>query len=248
MLEQLKYLIEFQILEDKKAKLIRSCQETPKRMAEIQKEFDQYEAEYLSKKAEQDHAKKMHRSLEQNVADLEIKIARSKNRMSEVKTNKEYQAILREIDDLKKEITGKEDGMLEAMEKIEALAGEVEVLEKEVEAHRKVFDENRKKIEQENDQLRGKLDHLQAIQQKVRDKMEPSLLKRTDFLLLKQCGIAVAAVQNSVCQICHLNIPPQKFIELQRDNALHQCPHCHRFLYWTGHEEYTVLEEEFNEL
>jgi predicted nucleic acid-binding Zn-ribbon protein len=248
LLEQLKYLVEFQILEDKKAQLIRGCQDTPKRLADVQKEFDQYEAEYLSKKTEQDLAKKTHKSLEQNIADLEVKIARSKNRMSEVKTNKEYQAIVREIDDLKKEITAKEDGMLEAMERIESLGAEIQALEKEVEAHRKVLEENKKQLQQEIDQLKEKLDHLEALQQKVRDKMEPNLLKRTNFLLSKQCGIAVAAVENSVCQICHLNIPPQKFIELQRDDAIHQCPHCHRFLYWTGHEQYAVVQSELSEL
>lgn len=248
MLEQLKYLVEFQILEDKKTQLIRGCQETPKKMAEIRKEFDQFEAEYLSKKDEYDLAKKMHKSLEQNVADLEAKIGRSKHRMSEVKTNKEYQAILREIDDLKKEIAGKEDGMLETMEKIESLASEIKVLEKDVDSRRKVVEENQKVVQQENDQLKEKLDQIEAMQQKVRAKLEPSILKRTDFLLMKQCGIAVAAVENGVCQICHLNLPPQKFIELQRDDVIQQCPHCHRFLYWAGNQDYTVYEEELNEL
>ena len=68
MLEQLKCLVQYQILEDKKAKLVRSCEETPKRIAEIEKEFEKFESIYLEKKAEQEHAKKLHRSLEQEIA------------------------------------------------------------------------------------------------------------------------------------------------------------------------------------
>ena len=80
MLEQLKCLIQFQSLEDRKARLIRGYEETPNRIAEIEREFEQFEAEYLAKKAEYDYAKKMHRSLEQAIADLETKISRSKQR------------------------------------------------------------------------------------------------------------------------------------------------------------------------
>lgn len=238
MLEQLKYLVELQSLEDKKTQLVRSCEETPKRMAEIQKEFEVFEGEYLARKADLDHARKLHRSLEQGIADLDAKIARSKLRMSEVKTNKEYQAMLKEIEELKKEIRSKEDGILEVMEKIDALGRASKDLEKDLAARREVMESQKEKLQGENDQLKERLDLIEAQQQKVRDKMDPVLLKRTEFLFQKQCGIAVAPVENGVCQICHLNIPPQKFIELQRDEVILQCPHCHRFLYWPGHQVY----------
>jgi predicted nucleic acid-binding Zn-ribbon protein len=247
LLDQLKCLIQFQILEDKKARLIRGYEESPRRFAEIEKEFEQFEAEYLAKKAECDHAKKMHRSLEQAIADLETKISRSKQRMSEVKTNKEYQAIIKEIEDLKKEISGKEDGTLEFMERIESLGKELKGLEGDLEKRRKKLEEDKKTLEAENELLKERLDRLEALQQKVRDKMEPDILKRSEFLMIKQAGIAVAAVENGVCQVCHLNIPPQKFIELQRDEALHQCPHCHRYIYWPGHEGYCVVDEDLDE-
>lgn len=248
MLEQLKFLIDFQVLEDKKTQVTRSRQDIPKRMAELQKEFDQYEAVYLSKMAEQDQMRKLHESLELIVADLGARIARSRQRLSEVKTNKEYQAMLREVDDLKKEMTGKEDDMLAIMEKVEAMKGELAALEKGMEERRKVQEEQKKQLDEENGRLSERLEYLDGLQQTVRDKIEPALLKRTNFLLTKQFGIAVAAVENGVCQVCHLNIPPQKFIELQRDEHIHQCPHCHRFLYWPGHEGYTVFEEGFKEL
>lgn len=248
MLSQLKCLIQYQILEDKKNQLVRGCEETPRRVSEIEKEFEHFEAEYLARKAEHELAMKNRKALEQSIADLESKINRSKTRMSEVKTNKEYQAILKEIEDIKKDIAGKEDGALELMEKIEALGRQVKELEKELVTHRQKLEENKKQLESESAQLKERLDHLEGLQQKVREKLEPELVKRTDFLFKKQAGIAVAAVENGVCQVCHLNIPPQKFIELQRDDALMQCPHCHRFLYWSGHEGYCVNEEELENL
>lgn len=248
LVEQLKCLIQFQILEDKKSRLIRSCEDTPRRIAELLKEFEQFEAEYRSRKAEYEHAKKMHRSLEQEISDLENKIRRSRERMNEVKTNKEYQAILKEIDDLKKEITRKEDGTLEFMDRIESLSRELRDSEVEVGRRKKKLEEDKSALEVEKEKLSGRLEHIEALQRKVREKMDPEILKRSEFLLKKQAGIAVAAVENGVCKVCNLNIPPQKFIELQRDETIHQCPHCHRFIYWPGHEAYCVHDEDLENL
>ncbi|MGV8074626.1 MAG: zinc ribbon domain-containing protein [Syntrophobacteraceae bacterium] len=246
MLEQLKYLVQLQALEDKKKQLLRDCEATPKKIAEIEKEFEDYEMEYLAKKGEYDHAKKMHRSLEQFMAELEAKIARSKNRMSEVKTNKEYQAMLKEIEDVKQDIAVKEDEALEYMEKIDSIGKDVKIQENELKERVRKLDVNRQMLQQESDRVSERLDKLKAIEKKVRDKLEPIILKKCDHLLLKQSGIAVAPVEGSVCQICHLNIPPQKFNELQRNEAILQCPHCHRFLYWLGHAEYRVFEDDLD--
>ena len=248
MLEQLRCLIQFQILEDKKTKLVRSCEETPKRIAEIEKEFEKFESTYLGKKAEHDHTRKLHHSLEQGIAELEDKIKRSKARMNEVKNNKEYQAILKEIGELQNEIGEKEDSALELMETIDHLGRELKTMEKEIAKHRQKLEGDKKELQHEADQLKDRLGRIEALQEKVRAQLEPELWKRSELLLQKQAGIAVAAVDGGVCQVCHLNIPPQKFIELQRDESLMQCPNCHRFMYWPGHEAYCVFEEDLEEL
>lgn len=248
MLEQLRCLIQFQILEDKKSKLVRSCEETPKRIADIEKEFEKFESVYVGKKAENEQTRKLHHSLEQGISELEEKIKRSKTRMNEVKNNKEYQAILKEIDDLQAEIREKEDGALELMETIDHLGQELKVLEKEVGTGKKHLDHDKRALQHEAEQLKGRLGRIEALQEKVRIKLEPELWKRSEVLLQKQAGIVVAAVDGGVCQVCHVNIPPQKFIELQRDESLMQCPNCHRFMYWAGHEAYLIFEEDLEEL
>lgn len=248
MLEQLKHLVELQALEDKKKQLIRDSEATPKRIAEIENEFENYEREYLAKKAEYDHAKKTHRSIEQSIADQETKIARSKHRMTEVKTNKEYQAILKEIEDIKKDIAAKEDEALELMERIEALDREIKGSEKEFKGRKQKADEEKLVLQEESERVNSRLESLMSVETKVREKLEPGILKKCDFLLQKQAGVAVAPVDGGVCLVCHLNIPPQKFNELQRNEAILQCPHCHRFLYWLGHEEYKSFEEDFGDI
>ena len=226
----------------------RSCEETPRRIAELNREFEIFESQYLSKKEDYNNARKAHKALEQTIADLGARLGRQKTRQTEVKTNKEYQAVLKEIDETKKEISRNEDSALELMETIENLGNEIKDLETQVAEKRKKLDEQKAILQQESDLLKGRLDRLEEIRQRVRDRVEPELLKKTDFLFFKQAGTAVSAVDNGVCQVCHMNIPPQKFIELQRDEVMLQCPHCHRFLYWPGHEGYCALEENIDDI
>jgi len=248
LLDQLKCLIEYQKIEDKKNLLIRSSDEAPRRIAELEKEFEHFEVQHLSKKEELDNAKKMHRAVEQQIEDLRARSGRQKTRQGEVKTNKEFQAILKEIDETKKEISRAEDSALELMDSIERLGAEVSELEKVVAEKRRKLEEDKSVLQKESEGLKSRLDRLEGIRQIVRERVTPELLKRTDFLFERQAGIAVSAVENGVCQVCHMNIPPQKFIELQRDEAIQQCPHCRRFLYWPGHEGYCINEEEIDSI
>lgn len=242
MLEQLRYLVQFQILEDKRAKLIQSFEDTPRRIAELEREYEKLESVFLARKAEYDHAKKLHRAIEQEIAELETRQRRSRARMNEVKTNKEYQAILKEIEDLKREVSEKEDGTLELMETIEALGRELKAAEKDLQERRRIMEADKKKLQDESARLKERLDKIAEQQRCIREKMEPDLLKRSEMLIQRQAGIAVAPVENGVCQVCHLNIPPQKFIELQRDENILQCPHCRRFIYHP--EKYAVCFSE----
>lgn len=248
MLDQLKCLIEYQKIEDKRNQLIRSYEEGPRRIAELEKEFDYFEGQFLAKKDEWDNAKKAHREIEQQMEELRARVGRQKTRLNEVKTNKEYQAILKEIEETKKDVSQNEESALELMEKIELLAKEVAELEKDLAQRRSVVEEQRAVLQQEGGDLKARLDRLESIRQMVRERVKPDLLKKTDFLFTKQAGIAVSAVENGVCNVCHMNIPPQKFIELQRDEDIMQCPHCHRFLYWSGHEGYCITVEDIDSI
>jgi len=248
LLDQLKCLIEYQKIEDKKNQLIRSYEEAPRRLAELEKEFEFFEGQYLSKKEEYDDARKTHRTVEQQIEDLRARMGRQKTRLGEVRTNKEYQAMLKEIDETKKEVSRNEDIALELMDKIDRLVREVGDLGNDLEGRRRKLEEERAVVQRESGELKGRLDRLEAIRRNVRDRLTPDLLKKTDFLFEKQAGIAVSAVENGVCKVCHMNIPPQKLIELQRDEDILQCPHCHRFLYWPGHEGYCVTEEDMDDI
>ncbi|MEJ5348452.1 MAG: C4-type zinc ribbon domain-containing protein [Desulfosoma sp.] len=247
MQEQLKYLVELQILENKKAELIRKREETPLRIAALDKEFAAFESEYLLKKTEHDNAVQLRRAEEKEIADLEARIRRSRQKEHEVKTNREYHALLKEIQDLQDEINAREDHILELMEKIENLSKELKTLAQEVEKRRKAVEDKKAALQQECDQVDEKIARLEALQADIRTKLSPLIFNKWNTLAQRYKGVAVAPVTQGVCQICHLNIPPQRFIELLRDQDILTCPHCHRFIYHPENEAYRAVHENFKD-
>jgi len=162
------------------------------------------------------------------------KIKRSEGRMLEIKTNKEYQAFLHEIEMIKDSNSREEEEILRLMEEIDEVRKGLSKREKEVAA---VLE----KIEAEKKAIQEKMirDDAAWSQQKERrevlaKQLESRLYRLYNTLKEKRQEVSVVRVTHETCQGCFLNIPPQMFIEVQKNSALIQCPHCNRILYWPG--------------
>jgi len=169
---------------------------------------------------------------ERLIEDLADKINKLRARASEIKTNKEYQAHLKEIESVELEIRLAEDDVLSLMEVIENVSKQAEAenarltdTKTKAEALNKERDKEIAFIEQELQALKEKR-HLLA------DKVDRELYTRYMNLLKAGRGCAVAEVKKEVCQGCNMNIPPQLFVEIKSSDTLFQCPQCRRILYY----------------
>jgi len=62
------------------------------------------------------------------------------------------------------------------------------------------------------------------------------LLQEYERIFSRRGGVAVVALANETCQGCHMHLPPQMCLELQRRPKLTFCPHCQRILFTPGME------------
>jgi hypothetical protein len=160
-------------------------------------------------------------------------ISKSKEKSRSVKTNKEYQSFLKEIEDLQAKISQAEDEMLECLEQIEG--GEALVISKK-EEYGQFLDEvsrEKEKISAEADEWEQKLVQFESDRIEVSAKADPKILSQ--FHKVKESlggGLTIVPVNNAVCQGCNVNIPPQMYNELQRLDRLRFCPNCQRIIYW----------------
>ena len=177
--------------------------------------------------------KKERRQAEQDIEDLENKINKSNIKLSNIKSNKEYKAALKEIGDLN---TGKgnlEDKVLGIMEDIEALEERCDVGKARKKELEEKFEKERDEILKTLEAIDKDLKNLEKKRERFCQIIDEDLLRRYDSLKEHRGGLAINPVIQGVCQGCHMGIPPQKFNELVRGEELMSCPHCMRIIYWS---------------
>jgi len=229
--QQLEILVKLQGLDREIQKVVQMLDSVPGKIDSLDAEVEAQSAIVRKDKLEIDALQKTYRSLESDMNANAPKIEKSKGRLSTVKTNKEYQSLLKEIDDLTLINSELEDRMLGVLEQMDALETRLKENKNKISAFKNQADQDKAAIQEAAQKAQLKLDELQQERQRVRDTAAPDFL--TKFIQVRQQvgNIAIAGVVNAVCGGCNTNIPPQMFNELQRCDQLMMCPHCQRIIY-----------------
>jgi predicted nucleic acid-binding Zn-ribbon protein len=176
-------------------------------------------------------SQKTRKENETAVQDLEGKRSKYKGQLMEVKTNKEYTAMLHEIETVEREIRSREDLILEEMERADALTGDVE---RETEAFQSVEEASGKEIE-ELDARAARLGNEHERVAGEREKVFATVPNQPRSLyerVAKLRGTGVAEARDGVCQACHVKLRPQVWVELRQNEGVLQCEACSRILYF----------------
>ena len=197
-------------------------------MTSVLKEFE--EAIEMQTSALND-LKKGYRSFDADIENNQARIKKREEQLRAVTTNKEYQAILREIEEIKKTNSRIEDETLECLDKIDAAEKAVKEQEKKYALEEEDVNQQKTSLEVEADDQRKLLDGLLSERSALAEKIGPELMKQFDFIKSQVRGVAIVEAKDAICHGCNMNIPPQMYNELHRENELRICPHCHRMLY-----------------
>ncbi len=207
-------------VEKEKAKLGSKLTAFKKALDDNQEEFERYD--------------KMCRDAQEEIRIIDQRIIKSNETLRMVKTNKEYQVLLREVDDNKKRKDALETELLEMMDERDKAKALVDESQKEF----SLLEEQTKAEQDEKDQQtvddRASLDEYQARQSQIGESLDPFLMDRFRRISKMNQGQAVARVNNAICNGCFMNIPPQLYIEVQRGTSLISCPQCSRILYYSA--------------
>ncbi|MFQ5646051.1 MAG: zinc ribbon domain-containing protein [bacterium] len=184
-------------------------------------------------KAEIEELQKNKRAGELELKTKEENIARYKQQLTSVKNNKEYTALLHEIEILEKELSAIE-------EKILGFITEGEKLEKLAKEKQAVWKAAKEKVKTEQDDLKKECEIVEKDYQELlkgRGKMElkitPKSLSLYHKLNKSLKGSVVVSGSNSTCNGCYMSITPHQFQLLKTGKQVLVCQYCQRILYWT---------------
>jgi hypothetical protein len=191
----------------------------------------EYEAQVAAEKETLNGLKKVYRELEAESRMNIASIDKSNEKLRAVKTNKEYQSTLKELEEIKKKNSAVEDHMIELLDQLESQEGAVKQKETELARFVQTCNEKKKKIADHIDRQEKAVEGLHERQAQIRTRADSKIITILDDVKTKVRGKAVVPVEGAVCMGCHMNIPPQLYNELLRYDQLRFCPHCSRIIY-----------------
>jgi predicted nucleic acid-binding Zn-ribbon protein len=230
---QLQTLIELQGFDAKIAGLESEAARLPRQIEAIQTALAEARKAVEMVKGKLDSTRKDLRTREKDLEVANVKRQKLEAKLYEVKTNKEYSAVLLEIEEAKQEKAKTEEDILTLMEMQERLGVEIKEAEQRFKTREEQAKQDeavvRKKLATVEHELHG---HRAERQARAKD-LPAGLLASYDRISKARGGVAVAVVTAAaVCGGCRVGIRPQAIQELRTGSALMLCESCGRYLYW----------------
>jgi len=227
----LRNLIVLQDLELGIAGLQKQYSEIPQIIQSKENELARLRSEHDRKVEQSRELANQRRALEGSVELLRSKLARLKDQLMAVKTNKEYTAMLHEIQAAEDHIRSEEDRILDIMEKTEDMDTGLGRAEQEMLRTSAGIEEEIRKTKESAPLLEAEIARLSAEKVSVESNIEADLLARYRRIAEALRGVALAEAKDELCSACHVRIRPQMYAELLRTDAILVCDSCSRILF-----------------
>jgi predicted nucleic acid-binding Zn-ribbon protein len=230
---QLQTLIELQGFDAKIATLDSEAARLPRQIETIQTALAEARKAAETVKTKLDATKKDLRSKEKDLEVANVKRQKLEGRLYEVKTNKEYSAVLLEIEEAKQEKAKTEEEILILMEMQERLGVEIKDAEQRFKTREEQARQDEAVVRKKLATVQQQLDVLRGDRGSRAKELPAGLLGSYERISKARGGVAVAAVSaTAVCGGCRVGIRPQAIQELRTTTGLMLCESCGRYLYW----------------
>lgn len=168
----------------------------------------------------------------QAALDLNVdRLARSEQKLSGIGNSQEFNAINKEIDQIKKMNQSLKEQVDKSQADINAILAEISAKDSELEKARADKAHKESEMAGISEQLDKEIASLMAERQTHVAKIERSLLAKYDRIRGVKAGIGISPAIAGRCSACNMLVPPQLFNQVQRAAEAHQCPSCHRILF-----------------
>jgi predicted nucleic acid-binding Zn-ribbon protein len=180
------------------------------------------------------------RAAEAAAGDANLKLGQYQEQINRVTTQREYGALLKEIDAVKAKVGGHEEEALAVIERIDGARRELEQVRGDFAGIDQRYKEMLVQWEQERPHVAARLEDVERDIDRLRKLIPGHLLRQFELLYQRLDGDALSTVAKVAavgrgpvvwhCSVCNYRVRPQVIVEIKATGALVQCERCHRFL------------------
>jgi predicted nucleic acid-binding Zn-ribbon protein len=176
------------------------------------------------------------RAADRELGVIQARLTKYKDQLMEVKTNKEYTAMLHEIDRAKGDRDAVDTNILQAMEAADTLEAAIKQKESALAAEMKQVTAADEVLRTEQKDLESKRAGLDAERRGIEAQIAPEMVAEFNRISRSREGLAVVRVANGLCQGCSVRIQPRVIQQIRRNEGILRCESCKRFLYYLEEE------------
>jgi predicted nucleic acid-binding Zn-ribbon protein len=224
--------LEIQEIEERAAKLRVALED-------ITELHDSLAASLEAQKEQLDETKKLMRQKDRELKENEERYIESKEKLNKVSNAREYNALEKEMDALRKlraqleeEYEQLKDAVADSEDDVEEKKEKVDNLAAEMKSQQKELDKEEGKAEKRAEQLHEKREKL-----KTEFAEQKNVIRRYEFNRDRMQGKVIVDATDGVCSGCNMKLPPQMYNELIAGEKMVQCPTCKRILFYEPEEE-----------
>ncbi len=228
---QLNNLIQVQVLDTEIYSLEREKQAKPEeiRALEIIFESKKQQLAALEKVALDLQIQKKNEELNLAVKDESAK--KLQGQLFALKTNKEYQTMLQQINNARADCSVFEDKILQIMVQMDNVKGDIDKEKQALQEQDKILNADKSHVLTRIKEIDGRLNQLNAQRKQSVLNIDPKVFAQYERILSNRDGLAIVTVKNNSCQGCNMFVPPQVINLVKMYEHIVVCEMCNRILY-----------------
>ena len=152
-------------------------------------------------------------------------------RMNRIKNTKELQALQREIELMRQTNGDLEEDLIKIMQEIDVVKAQIQTKQSEMAAMQEAWQKNQDELQVEISGIDAAVSEAATRRQSIASQVTGDLISRYELIFSRRGGTAVVEVTGGICQGCYMNVPPQLWNEIIRNEKVHLCPSCQRILF-----------------
>ncbi len=229
--EEISKLVALQEIDKKIYDLNKEKTEQPKKLEEIQNEFEAKKAKFKALEEQRQKLLLKQKDKEGELASKEENIKKSQGQLGQLKTNKEYQAKLTEIESSKADKSIIEEEILKTMDELDQIKKNIDSEKSALSSEEKIFNEKKNVITARGKEIDVLLNDSLGKRKILSDSIDKKILERYEHILHGKEGLALVSVRNNSCMGCFMSVPHQVINEIKMHDRLITCGICSRILY-----------------
>lgn len=230
MENRLKYLYALQIVDSELQDVQELKGDLPGIVDELDTKVDELKSKIKELNASLKQAKINRDKADVEIIDLTEKVEKYKNQQLNVKSNKQYDALTREIEAAEKRTALLEKEMAAFEAQMEGAKSDNEIFAAQLEESGGELDVKKKELREVNKEHEKEELKLNHERDKIIARIDKQDLEKYQRIKVAKGGVAVVPVKRNACGGCFSRVPPQKILEIRQNNRIFTCEHCGRML------------------